>query len=156
MLIGEIYHKHPKVLHKDNTVREAVAELLKDDINGAVVVDDQLHVHGIVSLQDIAGATVPDEFKANVNMALAMYRRGFFKEMCEEIADLPITKVMRKEFLKVTLETNIMAVTVDFLKNDLYIVPVIKDKQLIGVVTRTQIKLAIAEHMGLLKKKGDD
>jgi predicted transcriptional regulator len=50
---------------------------------------------------------------------------------------------MRKEFVSVSLHDNIMAVTADFLKNDLYIVPVIDKGAIIGVVTRSEIKKAL-------------
>lgn len=156
MLIGDIYHKHAKTISGRASVKDAVWELLKDEINGAVVVDDKHKVIGIISLQDIAGATVPAEFRKNIAMAVAMYKKGFFQENCEAIANMPVTEVMRRDFLTVDLQTNIMAVTVDFLKNDLYIVPVIENGKLIGVVTRTEIKKAIAEKMGVLKDTSDE
>lgn len=45
--------------------------------------------------------------------------------------------------MTVSLHDNIMAITADFLKNDLYLVPVLENGQLVGVVTRTEIKKAL-------------
>lgn len=143
MLISEIYHAHPKTLHDRATIIESLEELLKDEINALVILNDQKKVVGVLSLQDIAAATVPRQFRNNIQMAAAMYRRGFFTEMCQELKYQPVSDHMRRDFVSVGLHDNIMAVTADFLKNDLYIVPVIDKKALIGVVTRTEIKKAL-------------
>jgi predicted transcriptional regulator len=156
MLIGEIYHKGAKTITVDTPIKEALKQLLEDKINGLIVTDSQDQIKGVISLQDIAGATVPDEFKRNVAMASAMYRRGFFKENCLKIVNWPVSKIMRRDFLKVDLNTNIMAVTVDFLKNDLYIVPVVENGKLIGVITRSEIKKAMADEMGIIKTNSED
>jgi DeoR family transcriptional regulator, catabolite repression regulator len=144
MLISDVYHKEPSTIHQDKTVAEAVIMLLKEKFNGLVVVDNDKNVTGILSLQDIAGAVVPQEFEDNVNMASAMYKQGFFEQMCKEVQHKKISDIMRKDFIKVSLEDNILAVTADFLKNDLYIVPVFEHKKLIGIVTRSEIKQALA------------
>jgi acetoin utilization protein AcuB len=143
MLISEIYHPHPKTMKDSSTVVEAIDELMRDEVNALVVVNKKDKVVGILSLQDIAGATVPRQFRKNIRMAAAMYKRGFFTEMCQALKDKPITEVMRTDFIAVDLHDNIMAVTADFLKNDLYIVPVIEKGKLLGVVTRTEIKKAL-------------
>lgn len=147
MLIHEIYHKHPKTLQVTATVLEAVEDLLHDEVNALIIVDAQKKVKGVVSLQDIAAATIPRQFRKNIRMAAAMYKRGFFSEMCQEIKNHSVTEVMRREFVSVSLEDNIMAVIADFLQNDLYVVPVIEKGQLLGVVTRTEIKKALVYGM---------
>jgi len=143
MLISEIYHRDPKTLKATATIKQAIDELMHDEVNALVVVDDKQKVLGILSLQDIAAATVPLQFRKNVRMAAAMYRRGFFTEMCQQLKDQLVSRVMRKEFISVGLDDNIMAVTADFLKNDLYIVPVLEKGKLLGVITRTEIKKAL-------------
>ena len=149
MLISEIYHHQPWTISPDKTIKEAVRELVQDDCNGLVVVDGQNNVLGVLALQDIAAATIPPEFRENISLAAAMFKRGFFQEMCAGLAEQPVSEVMRSDFVAVDLETNIMAVTADFLENDLYLVPVVDNKKLIGVVSRTDIKRALASCMGL-------
>lgn len=149
MLIGDIYHPHPQTIYDQTTIVAALKELIRDDVNGLIVLNNSKKVVGVLSLQDIAAATVPRQFRKNIGMAAAMYRKGFFTEMCQSIKDKTVKEIMRKDFVSVTLEDNIMAITADFLKNDLYIVPVMKDKKLVGVVTRTEIKAALAYGMGL-------
>ncbi|MBP9819634.1 CBS domain-containing protein [Candidatus Woesebacteria bacterium] len=149
MLISEIYHKKVKTISDNYSIRDALKELIEDKINGLVVVDKNKQVVGVLSLQDIAAATLPRQFRQNINMAAAMYKKGFFHEMCTEIMDDPVKKFMRKSFVSVDLDDNIMAVIADFLRNDLYIVPVINKKKLVGIVTRSEIKKALAYGMNI-------
>jgi predicted transcriptional regulator len=153
MLVSEIYNKHPKTVDENATVKEVISELLIDETNGAIVMNPHGIVTGIISLQDIAAATVPVEMRENISIAHAMFKPGFFSEMCQEIADVPVKKFMREEFMRVDLQTNILAITADFLQNDLYIVPVFEKEKLIGVITRSEIKKAVAKGMGLLPHK---
>ncbi len=156
MLVAEIYNKHPKTVEENATVKEVIAELLKDDVNGSIVLNSHGHVTGIISLQDIAAATVPAEMREHSTFAAALFKEGLFTEMSQEIANEPIKTLMRKNFMKVTLQTNILEITVDFLNNDLYIVPVFEGERLIGVISRSELKRAIAKEMGLLPHKSDD
>ncbi len=151
MLIEELYHKNPITLSPDVTLAEALGKMEKDDVNGFIVVDGDKKVLGIISLQDIAAVTVPYQFRKNYGMAMGMYRRGFFHEQAKEIKDKKVKEVMRLDFTSVNLKTNIMAIMSDFLKNDLYIVPVVEKGKLIGVVTRSQIREALLTGMNLDK-----
>lgn len=147
MLISQIYHKHPITLQSDATVLEAVAKLRHDHVNGLIILKPNNKIAGVLSIQDIAAATVPRQFRSNVRMAAAMYKPGFFAEMCHSIKDKKVSTIMRRDFVSVSLSDNIMAVTADFLKNDLYIVPVIENGELLGIVTRSEIKTALWDAM---------
>lgn len=151
MLISELYHPNPITISEDDSVLEALEIFLSKKVNGLIVVNAADEVVGVLALQDIAAATIPRQFRHNVQMAAAMYRPGFFSDTCAEIKDSPVKKVMRKNFTVVSLSDNIMAVTADFLKNDLYIVPVIEKGELLGVVTRSEIKKALAYGMRIPK-----
>lgn len=153
MLIKDIYHPHIRTIGADKTIKEAVTELISTKYNAFIVVDKSNKVVGVLSLQDIAGATVPPEFKDNIAMASAMYRQGFFHEMCKKIENLSVRDIMRTNFISVSLSDNIMAITADFLKNDLYVVPVVEKGKLLGIITRSEIKHAIGEVMGIKEKQ---
>ncbi len=151
MFIRDIYHKDPIVIYETDLIKDAVRMMNDHEFNGFVVLDTSRRVVGVLSLQDIAGATIPLEFRNNIQMAIAMYRKGFFEEMCKSIAAKMVKEIMREDFISVSFSTNIMAITADFLHNDLYIVPVIEKGELVGVVTRSQIKKAISHAMELDK-----
>lgn len=143
MLISEIFNKTPITFSDTGTVLDALETLIKKKINALVILNASNKVVGVLSLQDIAAATVPPQFRKNIRMAAAMYKKGFFTEMCQSIKDKSVKQIMRKNFVKVTLNDNIMAVTADFLYNDLYVVPVIEQGELVGIVTRSEIKKAL-------------
>lgn len=143
MLISEIFNKTPITFSDTGTVLDALETLIKKKINALVILNASNKVVGVLSLQDIAAATVPPQFRKNIRMAAAMYKKGFFTEMCQSIKDKSVKQIMRKNFVKVTLNDNIMAVTADFLYNDLYVVPVIEKGELVGIVTRSEIKKAL-------------
>lgn len=151
MLISEIYQPTTRTIHQDTSVGDALAALIQNDINGFVVVNDKEEIVGIFSTQDLAAATVPAEFKENTNLATAMYRKGFFHEICQGIKDKPIKEFMHKNIITVTPDTHIIVVAADFLKNDLYVVPVVENGHLIGIITRSNIKKAIAKAMNIIK-----
>lgn len=151
MLISELYKKHAITILETASVLDALHILLKKKINGLIVLNEKEEVAGVLAIQDIAAATVPRQFRHNIQMAAAMYRPGFFSENCEELKNKPVSLVMRKKFTVTTLNDNIMAVAADFLKNDLYIVPVVEKGELLGVVTRSEIKKALAYGMRIPK-----
>lgn len=149
MLISDIYHRSAVTIEHTKTIREALSLCIKEKVNGLVVLNEDARVVGVLSVQDIAAATIPNQFRQNIGMAAAMYKKGFFHEMCAEIQDKPLANYMRKNFEYVNLHDNIMAITAEFLKNDLYIVPVIEKGELMGIVTRSEIKAALAYGMNL-------
>lgn len=151
MLIREIYHENPITVKEDCTVKEALKVIVSKRVNGVIVVDNTNpnKVKGVLAIQDIAAATIPRQFRKNLGMAAAMYKKGFFHEMCAEIKDLSVTKIMRKNFEQVSLDDHIMAITAEFLRGDLYIVPVVENKKLVGVVTRSEIKKALLYGMNI-------
>lgn len=151
MLIKDIYHQNPVTISDDLTVKEALQVIDNKRINGLIVTDKKnpKKVLGVLAIQDIAAATVPRQFRKNLGMAAAMYKKGFFHEMCDTIKDQPVTNIMRKNFEWVSLDDHILAITAEFLRGDLYIVPVIENKELVGVVTRSEIKKALLFGMGV-------
>lgn len=151
MLISELYHKHVVTISQDATVLESLKILIEKKVNGLIVLDSDNQVIGVIALQDIVAATIPRQFRHNVQMSAAMYRPGFFSENCKEIQDKPVHTLMRKKFTITNLNDNIMTVAADFLKNDLYIVPVIEKGKLLGVITRSEIKKALAYGMKIPK-----
>jgi predicted transcriptional regulator len=150
MLISEICHTEVTTILQDQTIGEAVAGIMSSEHNGYIVINTQKKVVGVLSLQDIAAATIPQEFRDNPSLPLAMYKKGFFQEQCLLVKDKRVKEIMRTNYIQVTMTTNILAVTADFLENDLYIVPVLEEGNLVGIITRTEIKRALAKGMGLI------
>lgn len=143
----KLTYKHANTILEHSTVHDALKKMKQEDCNSLCVLSEAGHLEGIITLQDIAGVAVPNEFVENSSISEAMYKEGFFAEQCKSLAVKPITDVMRKEFITVTPETHIMTIMADFLKNDLYNVPVVVDDHLVGVMTRTDIRDALLTEM---------
>lgn len=125
--------------------------------NGLIVVDDNDKVVGVLSVQDIAAAIVPKDFQENTHLAQAMYKEGFFQERCHELRQRQVMQFMRTDFMHVTMESSVMEVCADFLKNDLYIVPVFdKKKAVLGIITRSEIKRIINQSMNTALPSSSD
>jgi predicted transcriptional regulator len=149
MRVKDVYNKNSFSISDDFTVKKAVKVMMEKHFNGVLVTNKNGKLVGVLSMQDIIGGIVPSELQSHVSLAQAMYKSGFFEELCQEIADKKVTEVMRKKFITVQLETSIMEIAADFLHNDLYIVPVVENEELRGVVTRSELKKAFASSMGL-------
>lgn len=148
MKIESIYHRDPVSIPSSVSVRETLEVMLKHGVNSLVVVDDH-KVRGVITTEDIARAVVPDEFETNTGMADAMYKPHFFEELCVQLGERPISAIMRTDYLTVFPSSPVMTVAADFLKNNLYVVPVIESEKLVGIVTRTQILSAITHALRL-------
>lgn len=149
MKVANIYNTNIQPIYEDISIKQAVEIFLKKDYNSVLVLDNSNQLVGVLSLQDIASAIVPPEMKQNPALAQAMYKPGFFEETCQEIQGKKAKDLMRTMFIKVSPQTNVMEVAADFFANDLYIVPVLENEKLIGIVTRSDIRHAFALAMGL-------
>lgn len=149
MLVADIYNTNIVLVEDDITIKKALEMFVDKHFNGVVVVDKNKRIVGILSLQDIAAAVVPSDMQEHTQLANALYKPNFFREMCQEIMNKKVKDVMRKEFITVTRETSVMEIAADFLKNDLYIVPVYENDKPIGIVTRSEVKRALAKGMDI-------
>ena len=144
MLVKDIYNKHLIPINEEITIQEALSLLIKNHFNGVVVTNKKNDIVGILCIQDIVAETVPVEMRENINLADALYKPHFFQENCEKVKDKKVKEIMRKKFFSVGLETSVMTVAAEFLTTDLYVFPVIEEGKVIGIVTRSEIKKALA------------
>lgn len=152
MLVADIYNTNVFPISDGITIKDALQTIINKHFNGVVVVDKNKKLVGILSLQDIAGAIVPDEIKRNPTLADAFYKPNFFKELCKKIEGKYVKDIMRKEFITVTPETSVITVAADFLSNDLYMIPVMSENNIVGIITRSEIKKALAIGMEIVSK----
>ena len=144
MLVKDIYNKHLIPINEDITIHEALSLMIKSHFNGVVVLNKSKKLVGILLIQDIVSEIVPLEMKENVNLAEAMYKEHFFQDCCSQVKNKKVKQIMRKEFYKVTLDTSVMTVAAEFLSTDLYVFPVVEEDNVIGIVTRSELKKALA------------
>jgi len=149
MLVKDIYNKHLVPISEEITIHEALSMMIKSHFNGVVVLNKNKKLAGLLLIQDIVSQIVPFEMTENVNLADAMYKPHFFQDNCKSIKNKKVKEIMRKEFYKITLETSVMAVAAEFLHTDLYVFPVMEGDEVIGIVTRSELKKALALGMDI-------
>ncbi|HWZ65961.1 MAG TPA: CBS domain-containing protein [Patescibacteria group bacterium] len=150
MPVHDVYKKDAKTIHEGATAKEALSQMIKGDFNSFIVVDKEEMIVGVISVADIAAATVPIELQEHVNLAQSMVKPGFFEQGCQDAAIMLVKDIMRKEFIAVHPDADIMHIAAAFLHRDLQIIPIVDEADhILGVVTRTEIKRALADGMGI-------
>jgi len=151
MSVRDIYTKHPYKVHENITIKEVLTKLLEKEFNGVLIVNDADELVGMVGLQDILAAIVPVEFRDNLNLADAMHKPDFFKELCSKVKNKKVKEIMQTKFSTVDPDASIMKVAADFANRDLssHPIPVIENGKVIGIITRSEIKKALAEGMDI-------
>ncbi|MGH7204139.1 MAG: CBS domain-containing protein [Candidatus Levyibacteriota bacterium] len=144
MLVKDIYNKDLVPVNEDITIHEALSLMIKNHFNGVVVLNKNKKLTGILLIQDIVSQIVPLEMIENVNLADALYKKHFFQDNCKAIKNKKVKKIMRKEIFTINLETSVMEVAAEFLHTDLYVFPVMENDEVIGIITRSEIKKALA------------
>lgn len=135
-----LYSKARCTLRPSMTVKEALVAMDAGNSNGAVVLDDKGSVIGILTIQDLAGAVVPPEYVDDSKMAAALYVEWYVEEQIKALADRPIDSIMRRNFVTVDADDNVLAVMVDFLQNDLYLLPVLEQGTFVWIISRRSVK----------------
>ncbi len=152
MTIHTLYRRNPQLIQENASVYEALGSLLKNNISSLIIINNQQEPIGIISVVDIVKNIVPDEFQEHVEVAVAMHKHHFFAEMCEKVANKKVSDIMCREFITAKPDTHLMTIAADFLKNNLFIVPIVDNNKVIGVITRTEIITAIAGSLSITKK----
>ena len=147
IVVNDLYRKKAATIETTATIQQALHKMDEENTNGLLVMGDDDKLIGILSLQDIAGAIVPEEMQSNSNLAGALFKEGFFEELARKLNRKKVTEVMRTDFKTVTRDASILEIAAEFLQTDLYIVPVVEDGKLLGVVSRTEIRRAMATAM---------
>lgn len=149
MLVKDIYKKDPGEINENDTIHDAVKYLLDKAFNGSLVFNNNGDIVGVISLQDVLSVIVPSEFAENLNLADALYQQESFNKFCQSAKNTKVKEIMEKNFFSVSPDTSVMKVAADLLKHNLYSVPipVMENGKVVGVITRSEIKNALARGM---------
>lgn len=141
-------------LSPNNTVREAVRKLAVENLTGAPVVDNDNHMVGIVSQNDILGLILAYDAKlrkkgtATENL-LASYIDGEssgdpeIDKATEDIANTKIGDIMVRTVLMTSPDDLVMSLLKSMVDMDVSRVPVVDRGVLLGIVTRGDILFTI-------------
>lgn len=126
ILVADYMNHQPYVVKENDNVREAVELLLKKNIIGVPVVDQNQKLVGYLSEQDCIEEMLNDAFH------------------CEELGS--VKKVMQSNVLSVTPQTTIVELAQTIIKNRPKNYPVIDDGKLVGLISRTDVLKALIDN----------
>jgi len=114
-------------------------------VKGMVVLDEKENLVGIVSVKDILRAIVPAYMElAEVG---GMTWPGMFEEMAQRVKDKPVSQFMHPDPVYVSPEATLMECAELIVKKNLWRLPVLEGKKLIGIVYARDLHYAIAAEL---------
>jgi CBS domain-containing protein len=138
MKIKEVMVKKIITIRKEQTLIEAAQVLVKNNISGAPVVDKQGKLVGMLSEKDLFRALYPD-----VRDILKDVRLWLGKEKIKHRVDakrgILVEKLMIKKIISIDPDAEILEAGSIMLTTKIHRLPVVKNKKLIGIVSRPDI-----------------
>ena len=148
MKIKDIMREPIIVTHKD-TFSTVLNTLLCHKTNSALVVDEDGKLDGEINVLLLLKEVVPDYLKGN-DIAAHFATLDIFHEDIESAQNVPVEKMMNKKPKTITLSSSLMSATIVAMQAGQSRVPVVdKEGKPIGVLTRTQLKQLIGQHLNL-------
>jgi len=153
MLVDEVMTRDVKVLHPDQTVSDAVAELAGDNISGAPVIDDNGQMVGIITENDILNALKKTgKHLEMVYPSLSMVSVSFIEKMDEketmeafrEIASTKVRDIMTRSVTTVQSGSNLSLVVNFITLKGINRIPIMDGGKVVGIISRTDIIQGLA------------
>ena len=132
------------LLGRDETVGQAVAKVLDSGLPALPVVDDD-HLVGIFGEREFMGALFPGYFK---DLSYAGFVPSTLDDAIEKRAgcrDEPVGDYMHTEHVDVGPDFSDVGLAEIFIHHRVLIIPVTRDRRVLGVITRSDFFAALAE-----------
>jgi len=126
ILVKDYMDRTPHAINQSSAVRSAIAVLMKEEIPGAPVINDDKMLVGFVSEQDCIREMLNDAF------------------YCDESPS--VTTVMSKDVLTVSPEESILELAESMTKQRPKIYPVVENGKLVGLISRRLILNALIKN----------
>jgi len=143
MRIKDIMTPHPARIQNNATLQRAAELVAMSRATDLMVFDDQNNFVGVLSEGDILQAALPDinqilDEGGSVDTAF-----DIFLSKGKNLANLPITPLIVQEPIVVAENDNVAKVAVLLIDKQIRLLPVVKDGQLVGTVSRADICRAV-------------
>ena len=143
MRIKDIMTPHPARIQNDATLQRAAELVAMSRVTVLMVFDDQNNFVGVLSEGDILQAALPDinqilDEGGSVDTAF-----DIFLSKGKNLANLPITPLIIQDPIVVAENDNVAKVAVLLIDKQIRLLPVVKDGQLVGTVSRADICRAV-------------
>jgi CBS domain-containing protein len=135
------------LLRGDQTLRDALRELVESDLPALPVVDARDRLAGIFGEREFIGAIFPGYLK---EMRYAAFVPGTLDDALQKraaAAGEPVAAHMNSEHIDVDTNVSDVGLAEIFLHHRVLVVPVIGDGKVVGVVRRTDFFRELARRM---------
>lgn len=146
MKVREIMKSPVISVTKDNTIKEAVNLLEKNDINGAAVLDRGRLV-GMITRADIFRSILPS-YTDICEDERYLKDHEFIEERIERVSSMKVAGIMSTAVVSVGPDTPIIKAGSIMLLNKIKQMPVTSGDEPLGIVTLTDISRNILERCG--------
>ena len=148
-LVSDIMRKVPATLPSSASLKDAVRAMKETKANGIIVVEKDGKVSGILSSWDVIQVIVPDYLEEDRHLS-AFESGDTFAARIIELANEPISSFMTKVVHTVHPEDSLMRAATILSESQIRQLPVVhSDGTLAGYLNRTDMKLAIADILGV-------
>ncbi len=136
-------------LKRTDTLKKALQMFKKHKISGFPVVDSHRHLVGIVSetdilkIIDIHSKVFKKESSIMLPLVIGVIRSGKHFELVQKhiknIMNVPVKKFMKKKVVTLDVRDDIYKASNVMTKKDINRIPVLKNKRIVGIITRSDI-----------------
>ncbi len=135
MTIGRRMTKNPVVARVGMTCSETLNLMRCENVQKVPVLDHDGNLVGVLTEKDILKASIPSS-----GMSLL--------EMAYEVGNMPVEQVMTTDVVSIGPKTNMEEVARIMTTQDLSFLPVVKDRKLVGIVSRSDMFKILMELFG--------
>lgn len=142
ILARDIMTKDIVTLGADQTVTEAAKILSEHRISGAPVVDDEGNLLGIVSESDLIIQDVKLHFPHYIQFLDSYIYVGSlakFEATLKKAVAAKVKEIMTPDVTTTTPDASIQDVATLMVRQDIHLLPIMKDSRLVGVVSKGDI-----------------
>ncbi len=148
MIVEEIMNKYPITVTPEATIQDVANLLVKHNLTSIPVVDEESNLLGIISEGDLLYKKVRPHAPHYVNVLGASIYYGGMGEYNEQFKKLLAGKVeelMTEDVILGYPDTDVEELVSVMVEKHLKVVPIVKGKQLVGLLSRHNIMKLIAE-----------
>jgi len=148
MKVKEIMTKDVVSVKPEDNAKEALDLLLKMEISGLPVINEQGKLVGMFTEKDVLKQILPS-YLEKVGRFVYEENPKSIKNKFQDLSNLSVSQLMRREIITIDEETSLCEVARIMLTQKIRRIPVLdKEKRVVGIVAREDIVKSYAKEAG--------
>lgn len=142
MLAKEIMTANVKVIFQESPLKEALKIMLKENISGLPVIDEKGRMVGVISESDIIRLRRKTYLPVYLQQLESFYFETHpvdFEKEVRQALEMPVKEQMSREVISVQENTPLWEVMRLMAENKINRIPVLREKKVVGIITRTDV-----------------